>query len=100
MLREALALWRGPALADLAYEPFAQAAIVRLEDLHLLAVERRIDADLALGQQAQLVRLRRRLHEIGGSTLVRGLQEVLDDLAAPTARLQRTRRTCPCLLRE
>jgi DNA-binding SARP family transcriptional activator len=55
MLREALALWRGPALADLAYEPFAQAAIVRLADLHLLAVERRIDADLALGQHAQLV---------------------------------------------
>ena len=55
MLREALALWRGPALADLAYEPFAQAAIVRLEDLHLLAVERRIDADLALGRHAQLV---------------------------------------------
>jgi DNA-binding SARP family transcriptional activator len=55
MLREALGLWRGPALADLAYEPFAQAAIVRLEDLHLLAVERRIDADLALGRHAQLV---------------------------------------------
>ena len=54
-LREALGLWRGPALADLAYEPFAQAAIGRLEDLHLLAVERRIDADLALGQHAQLV---------------------------------------------
>ena len=55
LLREALALWRGPALADLAFEPFAQAAIVRLEDLHLLAVERRIDTDLALGQHAQLV---------------------------------------------
>ena len=52
LLREALGLWRGPALADLAFEPFAQAAIARLEDLRLLAVERRIDADLALGQHA------------------------------------------------
>lgn len=55
LMREALGLWRGPALADLAFEPFAHAAIVRLEDLRLLAVERRIDADLALGQHAQLV---------------------------------------------
>ena len=55
LLRDALALWRGPALADLAYEPFAQAAIARLEELHLLAIERRIDADLVLGRHAQLV---------------------------------------------
>ena len=34
-LREALALWRGPPLADLAYEPFAQAEIARLEELRL-----------------------------------------------------------------
>ena len=54
-LREALALWRGPALADFAYEPFAQAAIGRLEELRLLAVEMRIDADLALGRHAALV---------------------------------------------
>ena len=54
-LREALALWRGPALADFAYEPFAQAAIGRLEEVHLLAVEMRIDADLALGRHAELV---------------------------------------------
>jgi DNA-binding SARP family transcriptional activator len=54
-LREALALWRGPALADFAYEPFAQAAIGRLEELHLLATEMRIDADLALGRHATLV---------------------------------------------
>ena len=54
-LREALALWRGPALADLAYEPFAQAAIVRLEELRLAALEERIEADLALGRHAQLV---------------------------------------------
>ena len=54
-LREALSLWRGPALADFAYEPFAQAAIGRLEEVHLLAVEMRIDADLALGRHAGLV---------------------------------------------
>jgi DNA-binding SARP family transcriptional activator len=54
-LREALALWRGPALADVAYEPFAQVPIARLEELRLLAVERRVDADLALGRHAELV---------------------------------------------
>jgi predicted ATPase/DNA-binding SARP family transcriptional activator len=54
-LREALALWRGPPLADLAYEPFAQAAIGRLEELRLGAIEKRIDADLALGRHGELV---------------------------------------------
>ncbi len=54
-LREALALWRGAALADFAYEPFAQAAVVRLEELRLAALEERIDADLALGRHAALV---------------------------------------------
>src|SRR5919204_1424076 len=54
-LREALALWRGPALADFAYEPFAQAEIARLEELRLAALERRIEADLGLGRDAELV---------------------------------------------
>ena len=36
-MREALGLWRGPALADVAYEPFAQAEIARLEELRLVA---------------------------------------------------------------
>jgi DNA-binding SARP family transcriptional activator len=54
-LREALALWRAPPLADLAYEPFAQAEIARLEELHLGAVEQRIDADLATGRHADVV---------------------------------------------
>ncbi len=53
-LREALALWRGPALADFAYEPFAQAEIARLEELRLVALERRIEADLAAGRDAEL----------------------------------------------
>jgi DNA-binding SARP family transcriptional activator len=55
LMREALALWRGPALADLAYESFAQPAIERLEEIRLAALEQRIDADLALGQNAELV---------------------------------------------
>ena len=54
-LREALALWRGPPLADLAYESFAQTEIARLQALHLAALEDRFDADLALGGHADLV---------------------------------------------
>jgi len=54
-LRAALALWRGAPLADLAWEPFAQAEIVRLEELRLAALEDRIDADLALGRHGQLI---------------------------------------------
>jgi DNA-binding SARP family transcriptional activator len=54
-LREALALWRGPALADLEHESFAQGAIGRLEELRLAALEARIDADLALGRHGDLV---------------------------------------------
>ena len=55
LLREALGLWRGPPLADLAYESFAQPHIARLEELRLAALEARIDADLAMGRHADLV---------------------------------------------
>jgi DNA-binding SARP family transcriptional activator len=54
-LREALGVWRGQALADFAYETFAQPAIARLEELRLVVLEKRIDADLALGRHAELV---------------------------------------------
>jgi DNA-binding SARP family transcriptional activator/tetratricopeptide (TPR) repeat protein len=54
-LRQALSLWRGPALADFRYEPFAQAEIVRLEELRLTCVEERVEADLALGLASVLV---------------------------------------------
>ena len=54
-LREGLALWRGPPLADFAYEPFAQAEITRLEELRLAALEQRIEADLELGRHAEVV---------------------------------------------
>jgi DNA-binding SARP family transcriptional activator/tetratricopeptide (TPR) repeat protein len=55
VLREALALWRGPALSDFLYEPFAQTQIARLEELRTAVVEDRIDADLALGRHLELV---------------------------------------------
>ncbi len=54
-LRDALALWRGPPLADLAYEASAQPAIRRLEELRLAALERRVAADLAVGRHSDLV---------------------------------------------
>jgi DNA-binding SARP family transcriptional activator len=54
-LEEALALWRGPALTDFAYESFAQAAIGRLEELRIVAQELRVDAGLRLGHHAELV---------------------------------------------
>ena len=55
LLREALGLWRGDALADLRDEPFARAAIERLEEVRFAAIERRVDAELALGRHAELV---------------------------------------------
>ena len=45
----ALELWRGAPLADVASEPFAPAEIRRLEELHLQALERAIDAERAAG---------------------------------------------------
>ena len=54
-LTEALALWRGPALADLAYQGFAQPEIARLQEMRLAVLAQRIDADLALGRHAELV---------------------------------------------
>jgi DNA-binding SARP family transcriptional activator len=54
-LSAALAEWRGPALADLATEPFAQLEVVRLEELRMAAVEDHNDAELAIGRHAELV---------------------------------------------
>jgi YVTN family beta-propeller protein len=54
-LREALALWRGDPLADFRDEPFARAAITRLESLRAAAAGDRIEADLALGEHARVV---------------------------------------------
>ena len=55
LLREALDLWRGPALAEFRDEPFAEAAARRLAELRLYALEERIDAQLDLGEHARLV---------------------------------------------
>lgn len=55
LLEAALALWRGPALADFAYETWAQEEANRLEELRLVARERLGDARLALGAHAELV---------------------------------------------
>lgn len=54
-LRAALGLWNGPALADVLYEPFASLHAGRLQERRLMANEERIEADLALGQSAELV---------------------------------------------
>jgi predicted ATPase/class 3 adenylate cyclase len=55
LLAAALALWRGPPLAEVSFEEFAQAEIRRLEELRLLALESRIDADLQLGATRELI---------------------------------------------
>ncbi|MEY2422182.1 MAG: hypothetical protein QOI95_2249 [Acidimicrobiaceae bacterium] len=55
LLTSALDLWRGPALADFAYEPFARSEIVRLEELHLAAMEDRFAATLDLGGEVDVV---------------------------------------------
>jgi DNA-binding SARP family transcriptional activator len=93
-LREALALWRGPALADLSDEPWADAEAARLEELRLAAVEERIGAELELGRHGVLVAqldalaaehpLRERLHRQRALALYRcsRQKEALDALRA------------------
>jgi DNA-binding SARP family transcriptional activator/class 3 adenylate cyclase len=51
---EALALWRGPVLADVADEPFVTADAARLEELRLAGTERWVEAELALGHHAEV----------------------------------------------
>jgi class 3 adenylate cyclase/DNA-binding SARP family transcriptional activator/tetratricopeptide (TPR) repeat protein len=67
--REALALWRGPALADVADLPFAQGEAGRLEEARLAALEERIDADLACGRHGELI------GELAGLTHAHPLRE-------------------------
>ena len=55
ILREALALWRGPAFADLANEPSLAGEIARLEELRLQAIEEKVAAELELGRHAGVV---------------------------------------------
>jgi predicted ATPase/DNA-binding SARP family transcriptional activator len=55
ILTRALALWRGPAYADVRYEPFAHQEIERLERMRDQALEDRIEADLRLGRHAEIL---------------------------------------------
>jgi DNA-binding SARP family transcriptional activator len=55
LLQRGLALWRGPALADFAFDDFAQSEIRRLEELRLVALGERIDAELELGRHGDVV---------------------------------------------
>ena len=91
VFREALGLWRGPALADLEFEPFALTEIARLEEQRLTALQGRIEADLALGRHGELIAeleqlvgkhpLRERLHWQLMLALYRGGRQA-DALAA------------------
>src|SRR3954452_14635524 len=54
-LQEALALWRGPPLADIAHQRFAQPEVARLEELRVSCVEERVDRDLERGAHVELV---------------------------------------------
>lgn len=54
-LTEALALWRGPAFADVPVTPLVEAETTRLQELRLTAVEARVEADLACGRHGALV---------------------------------------------
>ena len=55
VLHEALELWRGSPLAEVASLPFAQTEITRLEEQRLGALELRVEADLAAGRHAELI---------------------------------------------
>ena len=55
LYRDALSLWRGPALEDVSFHSVTRHEVERLEDLRLAALTERIDCDLALGRHAQLV---------------------------------------------
>jgi predicted ATPase/DNA-binding SARP family transcriptional activator len=55
LLADALGLWRGPPLAEVTFEDFAQGEIRRLEELRLVALETRVEADLLLGRHAELI---------------------------------------------
>src|ERR1700722_19358145 len=69
LLREGLDLVRGPLLGECRDEPFARAEQARLEGVRLRALERRVDADMALGRHASLV------GELEGLVALHGLHE-------------------------
>lgn len=71
LLADALALWRGPAFADHADEPYAREAIARLEEQRLTAIEDAAEARLALGEHATLA------DELAGPVAAHPLRERL-----------------------
>jgi class 3 adenylate cyclase/tetratricopeptide (TPR) repeat protein len=74
LLREALALWRGPPLAEFTDEPFAALEAVRLQAMHLAATEELLAIELELGRHAALVpELERLVREQPLSERLRGL---------------------------
>ncbi len=75
LLTEAEALWRGDVLAEFSYEEFALAAITRLSELRLAAVEERLNAELHLGRRHQGV-----IAELDGLVVLHPLRERLRGL--------------------
>jgi DNA-binding SARP family transcriptional activator/tetratricopeptide (TPR) repeat protein len=90
LLTDALAVWRGPAFADVPLGPLSAAAAGRLEELRLTAVELRIEADLSCGHRAELVPELRVLtaeHPLR-EPLWHQLMRVLQDCARPAEALE------------
>jgi DNA-binding SARP family transcriptional activator len=84
VLRDALAMWQGPALADFTYEPFAEPEIRRLEELRLQAVEQLAEVQLALGENDAVVgELRHALVEAAYRELETRLRTDLDAEPGP-----------------
>ncbi|MEV0695657.1 AfsR/SARP family transcriptional regulator [Streptomyces sp. NPDC050388] len=55
LYRRALGLWDGAALVDVRHGPVLEIEVLRLEESRLVAIERRIDADLRLGRHCELI---------------------------------------------
>jgi len=76
-LQEALGLWRGPALVDVAETDFGRAVIARLDELRLVTLEHRIDADLRAPAQAHSAAL---VAELEGLVIAHPMRETLSGL--------------------
>jgi predicted ATPase/DNA-binding SARP family transcriptional activator len=97
---QALALWRGRAYGELAYEDFVRAESERLEELRLVGLEDRLDAKLALGRHAEVLGqalsfaeenpLRERAHELAMLALYRSRRQTdaLDHFTMVRSRLR------------
>src|SRR5258708_26826581 len=70
LLAEADSLWRGDPLADFAYDEFAAAAITRLSELRLAAIEERLDLELGLGRHHGVIVQLEELVELDDHTVV------------------------------